>query len=117
MIRRPPRSTLFPYTTLFRSCAEKVVGGRARPPLPQPHEAEPDLRPVIPRAERVGSRKVRCGVRNGPPAIETPAGIRFAGRAPGVGTRGGKLRSERHDQHEHCGWVNIMKSRRPEAPA
>src|SRR3712207_8892897 len=25
MIRRPPRSTLFPYTTLFRSCCE---GGR-----------------------------------------------------------------------------------------
>src|SRR5690348_17427035 len=24
MIRRPPRSTLFPYTTLFRSSAEKV---------------------------------------------------------------------------------------------
>src|SRR3712207_8670841 len=22
MIRRPPRSTLFPYTTLFRSCAK-----------------------------------------------------------------------------------------------
>src|SRR3989338_9459192 len=22
MIRRPPRSTLFPYTTLFRSCCE-----------------------------------------------------------------------------------------------
>src|SRR5438093_1675857 len=29
MIRRPPRSTLFPYTTLFRS-----LDGRA--PLPQP---------------------------------------------------------------------------------
>src|SRR5258705_9332572 len=30
MIRRPPRSTLFPYTTLFRSSFEKqfrVVGG------------------------------------------------------------------------------------------
>src|SRR2546425_9023365 len=26
MIRRPPRSTLFPYTTLFRS--HKLVGGR-----------------------------------------------------------------------------------------
>src|SRR3712207_8930275 len=26
MIRRPPRSTLFPYTTLFRSCA--AVHGR-----------------------------------------------------------------------------------------
>ena len=24
MIRRPPRSTLFPYTTLFRSGGEKV---------------------------------------------------------------------------------------------
>src|SRR5471030_271339 len=24
MIRRPPRSTLFPYTTLFRSCACKL---------------------------------------------------------------------------------------------
>src|SRR3989454_8692728 len=27
MIRRPPRSTLFPYTTLFRSSASVVVGG------------------------------------------------------------------------------------------
>src|SRR5258705_6098657 len=25
MIRRPPRSTLFPYTTLFRSLVEKVT--------------------------------------------------------------------------------------------
>src|SRR3712207_7314302 len=25
MIRRPPRSTLFPYTTLFRSGAEAIV--------------------------------------------------------------------------------------------
>src|SRR2546430_7036105 len=34
MIRRPPRSTLFPYTTLFRS-------GRARPPRGEaPHEDE-----------------------------------------------------------------------------
>src|SRR2546430_11319330 len=24
MIRRPPRSTLFPYTTLFRSAAQKI---------------------------------------------------------------------------------------------
>src|SRR5438093_11936747 len=26
MIRRPPRSTLFPYTTLFRSYAEREYG-------------------------------------------------------------------------------------------
>src|SRR2546427_10822780 len=27
MIRRPPRSTLFPYTTLFRSYFRRVFGG------------------------------------------------------------------------------------------
>src|SRR5690349_23130136 len=27
MIRRPPRSTLFPYTTLFRSSGREVVAG------------------------------------------------------------------------------------------
>src|SRR5476649_3045581 len=33
MIRRPPRSTLFPYTTLFRSCSGSrpgFVGGEER---------------------------------------------------------------------------------------
>src|SRR3712207_8741679 len=29
MIRRPPRSTLFPYTTLFRSHRRNLQGGRA----------------------------------------------------------------------------------------
>src|SRR5438876_8925506 len=35
MIRRPPRSTLFPYTTLFRSReapASRPIPARARPP-------------------------------------------------------------------------------------
>src|SRR5258708_12906750 len=35
MIRRPPRSTLFPYTTLFRSsghCGEHYLFGERRPP-------------------------------------------------------------------------------------
>src|SRR2546430_8801014 len=35
MIRRPPRSTLFPYTTLFRSA--QLLGDR-RPPRAQPLE-------------------------------------------------------------------------------
>src|SRR3712207_8045380 len=30
MIRRPPRSTLFPYTTLFRSDLEDLAAERAR---------------------------------------------------------------------------------------
>src|SRR5256885_3117178 len=31
MIRRPPRSTLFPYTTLFRSLADAEPGLQPRP--------------------------------------------------------------------------------------
>src|SRR5690554_7825198 len=31
MIRRPPRSTLFPYTTLFRSGLVTQLGGKATP--------------------------------------------------------------------------------------
>src|SRR3712207_8579554 len=30
MIRRPPRSTLFPYTTLFRSPGRPAAAGRGR---------------------------------------------------------------------------------------
>src|SRR2546425_12003502 len=40
MIRRPPRSTLFPYTTLFRSLR---IGREPQPPRPQqlaPREPE-----------------------------------------------------------------------------
>src|SRR5689334_24249984 len=33
MLRRPPRSTLFPYTTLFRSRRERVQGRTASPTL------------------------------------------------------------------------------------
>src|SRR5438552_10813180 len=37
LIRRPPRSTLFPYTTLFRSGALQArLRGPARGPLPDP---------------------------------------------------------------------------------
>src|SRR5260370_31420008 len=32
MIRRPPRSTLFPYTTLFRSRGPRRASGRRRRP-------------------------------------------------------------------------------------
>src|SRR6266542_6381678 len=41
MIRRPPRSTLFPYTTLFRSRPARAPGGheaRMPEPIPEPPE-------------------------------------------------------------------------------
>src|SRR5258707_9453723 len=39
MIRRPPRSTLFPYTTLFRS-VEEALPDRAAVPLARPEQHE-----------------------------------------------------------------------------
>src|SRR3712207_8402665 len=54
MIRRPPRSTLFPYTTLFRSPAQAPRGPAldGLPPL-GPH-ARPDGLARSFRAERIG---------------------------------------------------------------
>src|SRR3712207_7069238 len=48
MIRRPPRSTLFPYTTLFRSPLSRAQWPSCR--LPLPHRTELDLL-VVGRAE------------------------------------------------------------------
>src|SRR5258705_7782892 len=45
MIRRPPRSTLFPYTTLFRSVRPGVDADRAQPDAaarPQGYRQEPE---------------------------------------------------------------------------
>src|SRR2546429_1539626 len=65
MIRRPPRSTLFPYTTLFRS--RRAGDGhlllhtarerhhRFVAPLPEAHEAEVPLR-LSPRQDRKSTR-------------------------------------------------------------
>src|SRR3989442_9488959 len=49
MIRRPPRSTLFPYTTLFRSHPRRVAGRRVRGPA-RGQSAAP-RRPLRPAAE------------------------------------------------------------------
>src|SRR3712207_8052848 len=47
MIRRPPRSTLFPYTTLFRSARRRPANRRQRHPALGPPDAfERPARPV-----------------------------------------------------------------------
>src|SRR3712207_7434805 len=57
MIRRPPRSTLFPYTTLFRSVVRHLPAQRLRAELlgPRQHARGRDPRPLgvelRPRAE------------------------------------------------------------------
>src|SRR2546422_4467976 len=55
MIRRPPRSTLLPYTTLFRSIRERTPDRlRPRPPLRQLDRLE--LRRPFRRCRRRGVR-------------------------------------------------------------
>src|SRR5690349_23173528 len=66
MIRRPPRSTLFPYTTLFRSCqAERIgedLGGRA--------PGAPVERPHLLQADDVGRERLELAHREREPRVE-----------------------------------------------
>src|SRR2546426_8110140 len=48
MIRRPPRSTLFPYTTLFRSDDDHAQAGAA---VPQEFDAHEPAREFLGRSE------------------------------------------------------------------
>ena len=70
MIRRPPRSTLFPYTTLFRSLCRRVLGPALHPRQKRPghgHHKRAHAKPC--RAER------HAGLRDG----EQPAAKRDRG--------------------------------------
>src|SRR3712207_8181732 len=76
MIRRPPRSTLFPYTTLFRSRRRRAVAGPAERPGPRlrrpPAGPQPDRRP------RRGADGQRL---RPPPGRSATAGGAAAGRS------------------------------------
>src|SRR3712207_9282166 len=62
MIRRPPRSTLFPYTTLFRSPARELdasvlVADRAEVPV-VPDDPDPRVAAALDALKRVVGRDV-----------------------------------------------------------
>src|SRR5256885_10896097 len=64
MIRRPPRSTLFPYTTLFRSdprrgpLRRRLGGGQQRRDLREDDRAQPPLRvSLLQRGPQAQDRK------------------------------------------------------------
>src|SRR3989304_671100 len=66
MIRRPPRSTLFPYTTLFRSDGEdRGVGGEERVEPPRVHAADPEEGDEGRRGEPRGDEEQRDGDEGG----------------------------------------------------
>src|SRR2546430_17420130 len=94
MIRRPPRSTLFPYTTLFRS--PDLLGGRGGEP-PE-HHAGVDRRGVhdrgatrwhrlAPDVERVVPAELRPNARQGVIELAVkrlPVDVRRGVRDPGL---------------------------------
>src|SRR2546428_9492287 len=89
MIRRPPRSTLFPYTTLFRSRVPSVIGAECGP-APRGTEVVGDLHLADTVAAVEGDALERDGLNGGDPA---PAGRSGDERAHGhAGDRHGALR-------------------------
>src|SRR5688572_32320825 len=81
MIRRPPRSTLFPYTTLFRSRPRGAARGALR------REPRPRRGVAARRAPRGAGRPLPRGRPGGPLLV-------VGGR--GGGRRGPRGRSEEH---------------------
>src|SRR5688572_32508387 len=63
LIRRPPRSTLFPYTTLFRSPdarrARVLAGGGRRPARPADRSPHPRRRALLLPAARADRKSTR----------------------------------------------------------
>src|SRR5256886_16155612 len=84
MIRRPPRSTLFPYTTLFRSgCRDENVGDVEVHPVHPTHFGRDDATPLDAGEDRTGLRfqiQVLAAIRLGEggtvlgPVNEVPGG-------------------------------------------
>src|SRR2546427_1046603 len=89
MMRPPPRSTLFPYTTLFRSAAPINVVSSARPDTAatnalalQPSEAERELqqqhanapRTILPR-DRADARELCVEIGRAPSELQSQSNL------------------------------------------
>src|SRR3712207_7503065 len=82
MIRRPPRSTLFPYTTLFRS--DPVAGGEGELIKDERARGGVGRRPAVPAtARRAGGGVRRASAGDAPGPLGRAAG----GRADRKSTR------------------------------
>src|SRR2546422_5301643 len=124
MIRRPPRSTLFPYTTLFRSRRD---GGRPSEPRGAVGGAPPgEPRPGPPpgestvaagggrrvRAARAAGRLYRGDPRGGGAARHCCSGLRTCGRRPRA-----RERAPRPDRSRLAGCAGGALRRRSRAAA
>src|SRR3989442_6704441 len=116
MIRRPPRSTLFPYTTLFRS---RPYTGRLQVPRHQISDEEPDGRHAHPYHEHVDP-----GADHAAAGEETPRGphgeVGDHRDAEGDDDRRAaaereewRHRDEGPDRRRHAGHPTLLEGRRP----
>src|SRR3712207_7155829 len=76
MIRRPPRSTLFPYTTLFRSLEH--LPARARPQLRGRQAVDEPARDEVRLGRPLGGRALREGDRKSTRLNSSHANISYA---------------------------------------
>ena len=89
MIRPPPRSTLYPYTTLFRSPATSAAKGGGEPAARGAHQAHASARPSPDPTGGAGRGRATANPRRGPPmrptdgaAAEAPKWGRAAASGP-----------------------------------
>src|SRR3712207_8295416 len=75
MIRRPPRSPLFPYTTLFRSAVRQLLVGQAALLSPE-HQRHPPPRALL----RQTSHRLLRGKCHSPLELGTRSGDRKSTR-------------------------------------
>src|SRR3712207_6895564 len=75
MIRRPPRSTLFPYTTLFRS--PRVGGQQDRPGRPERTPASRALAALGQTLARADRRRPGQGLAERLPGASERGGLRL----------------------------------------
>src|SRR5260370_16923192 len=61
MIRRPPRSTLFPYTTLFRSLSSSARAIAVSPAA----SSRPDMSMIGSSSAVIADMSARCGLQGG----------------------------------------------------
>src|SRR2546428_1890988 len=85
MIRRPPRSTLFPYTTLFRSPEHRALL----------HAAPPERYPL---QEPVSRRVAGRGPRGRADALDVPGSGTSSASARPLGDRKSTRLNSSHDQ-------------------
>src|SRR2546422_10796069 len=83
MIRRPPRSTLFPYTTLFRSLVHRLQRlWHSVDALPQAVLTVERARLTLPHAAHVAARAERAAGAGDDDDVHAGVGLGLAERLP-----------------------------------